>query len=127
MFDLDIDKKITPSLKSNDYQRNMVKKIIVELEDGSVISLPQRCVNRASDYLKLNVIISLHFVCLGSKDTEFVTWKEEENKTMSKYVRQRGSKTLLNGEIVMNYHCCVEVGHTNQKGKASRIKRKMLI
>ncbi|GFR32123.1 hypothetical protein TNCT_357651 [Trichonephila clavata] len=24
--------------------------------------------------------------------SEFVTWKEEENKTMSKYVRQRGSK-----------------------------------
>ncbi|GFW88347.1 MULE domain-containing protein [Trichonephila clavipes] len=36
---------------------------------------------------------------------EFVTWKEE-NKTMSKYVRQRGCKTLQNGEIVMNYHCC---------------------
>ncbi|GFQ96664.1 MULE domain-containing protein [Trichonephila clavata] len=39
--------------------------------------------------------------------SEFVTWKEEEeNKTMSKYVRQRGSKTLKNGDIVMNYHCC---------------------
>ncbi|GFS85799.1 hypothetical protein TNCV_2973421 [Trichonephila clavipes] len=25
---------------------------------------------------------------------------------MSKYVRQRGCKTLQNGEIVMNYHCC---------------------
>ncbi|GFU10202.1 MULE domain-containing protein [Trichonephila clavipes] len=38
---------------------------------------------------------------------EFVTWKEEEeNRTMSKYVRQRGCKTLQNGEIVMNYHCC---------------------
>ncbi|GFQ85051.1 MULE domain-containing protein, partial [Trichonephila clavata] len=37
----------------------------------------------------------------------FVTWKEEEeNKTISKYVRQRGSKTLKNGDIVMNYHCC---------------------
>ncbi|GFU04969.1 uncharacterized protein TNCV_1290681 [Trichonephila clavipes] len=38
--------------------------------------------------------------------SEFVTWKEEENKTMSKYIRQRGCKTLQNGEIVMNYHCC---------------------
>ncbi|GFW87437.1 MULE domain-containing protein [Trichonephila clavipes] len=38
--------------------------------------------------------------------TKFVTWKEEENKTMSKYVRQGGCKTLQNGEIVMNYHCC---------------------
>ncbi|GFR25698.1 MULE domain-containing protein, partial [Trichonephila clavata] len=38
---------------------------------------------------------------------EFVTWKEEEeNKTMSKYVRQRGSKTLKNGDIVMSFHCC---------------------
>ncbi|GFR25737.1 hypothetical protein TNCT_284651 [Trichonephila clavata] len=38
---------------------------------------------------------------------EFVTWKEEEeNKTMSKYVRQRGSKTLKNGDIMLNYHCC---------------------
>ncbi|GFU69234.1 MULE domain-containing protein [Trichonephila clavipes] len=37
---------------------------------------------------------------------KFVTWKEEEeNKTMLKYVRQRGCKTLQNGEIVMNYHC----------------------
>ncbi|GFX48858.1 uncharacterized protein TNCV_902401 [Trichonephila clavipes] len=67
MSDLDIDKN-TLSLKSNDYQRNM-EKIIVELEDGSVISLPQRCVNRASDYLKLNDIIPLYFVYLGSKDT----------------------------------------------------------
>ncbi|GFX52853.1 MULE domain-containing protein [Trichonephila clavipes] len=25
---------------------------------------------------------------------------------MSKYVRQQGCKTLQNGEIVMNYHCC---------------------
>ncbi|GFS74253.1 MULE domain-containing protein [Trichonephila clavipes] len=25
---------------------------------------------------------------------------------MSKYVRQRGCKTLKNGDIVMNYHCC---------------------
>ncbi|GFT61072.1 MULE domain-containing protein [Trichonephila clavipes] len=25
---------------------------------------------------------------------------------MSKYVRQRGCKTLQNGEVVMNYHCC---------------------
>ncbi|GFS79109.1 MULE domain-containing protein [Trichonephila clavipes] len=32
--------------------------------------------------------------------------KEEENKTMSKYVRQRGCKTPKNGDIVMNYHCC---------------------
>ncbi|GFY45591.1 uncharacterized protein TNIN_106261 [Trichonephila inaurata madagascariensis] len=40
-----------------------------DFEDGSVISLPQRCVKRASDYLQLNVIIPLHFVYLGSKDT----------------------------------------------------------
>ncbi|GFV02220.1 MULE domain-containing protein [Trichonephila clavipes] len=48
--------------------------------------------------------------------TKFVTWKEEENKTMSKYVRQRGCKTLQNGERVMNYHCC-RSGTYKPKGK----------
>ncbi|GFR02429.1 MULE domain-containing protein [Trichonephila clavata] len=48
---------------------------------------------------------------------EFVTWKEEEeNKTMSKYVRQRGSKTLKNGDIVMSFHCC-RSGTYKPKGK----------
>ncbi|GFX55703.1 HTH CENPB-type domain-containing protein [Trichonephila clavipes] len=51
---------------------------------------------------------------------EFVTWKEEEeNKTMSKYVRQQGCKTLQNGEIVMNYHCC-RSGTYKPKGKGLR-------
>ncbi|GFV26644.1 MULE domain-containing protein [Trichonephila clavipes] len=35
---------------------------------------------------------------------------------MSKYVRQRGCKTLQNGEIVMNYHCC-RSGTYKPKGK----------
>ncbi|GFQ72154.1 MULE domain-containing protein [Trichonephila clavata] len=35
---------------------------------------------------------------------------------MSKYVRQRGSKTLKNGDIVMNYHCC-RSGTYKPKGK----------
>ncbi|GFY56281.1 dCTP pyrophosphatase 1 [Trichonephila inaurata madagascariensis] len=53
--------------------------------------------------------------------SEFVTWKEEEeNKTMSKYVRQRGSKKLKNGDIVINYHCC-RSGMYKPKGKG--IKR----
>ncbi|GFY39447.1 MULE domain-containing protein [Trichonephila inaurata madagascariensis] len=47
---------------------------------------------------------------------QFVTWKEEENKTMSKYVRQRGCKTLKNGDIVMNYNCC-RSGTYKPKGK----------
>ncbi|GFW02743.1 MULE domain-containing protein [Trichonephila clavipes] len=48
---------------------------------------------------------------------KFVTWKEEEeNKAMSKYVRQRGCKTLQNGEIVMNYHCC-RSGSYKPRGK----------
>ncbi|GFY68029.1 MULE domain-containing protein [Trichonephila inaurata madagascariensis] len=46
---------------------------------------------------------------------EFVTWKEE-NKTLSKYVRQRGCKTLKNGDIAMNYHCC-QSGTYEPKGK----------
>ncbi|GFX98851.1 MULE domain-containing protein [Trichonephila clavipes] len=35
---------------------------------------------------------------------------------MSKYVRQQGCKTLQNGEIVMNYHCC-RSGTYKPKGK----------
>ncbi|GFY17290.1 MULE domain-containing protein [Trichonephila clavipes] len=35
---------------------------------------------------------------------------------MSKYVRQRGCKTLQNEEVVMNYHCC-RSGTYKQKGK----------
>ncbi|GFX40245.1 MULE domain-containing protein [Trichonephila clavipes] len=35
---------------------------------------------------------------------------------MSKYVRQRGCKTLQNGEIVMNYQCC-RSGTYKPKGK----------
>ncbi|GFR14341.1 MULE domain-containing protein [Trichonephila clavata] len=35
---------------------------------------------------------------------------------MSKYVRQRGSKTLKNGDIVMNYYCC-RSGTYKPKGK----------
>ncbi|GFR29075.1 MULE domain-containing protein [Trichonephila clavata] len=42
--------------------------------------------------------------------------KKKENKTMSKYVRQRGSKTLENGDIMMNYHCC-RSGTYKPKGK----------
>ncbi|GFU77151.1 dCTP pyrophosphatase 1 [Trichonephila clavipes] len=52
--------------------------------------------------------------------SEFVTWKEEEeNKTMSKYVRQRGSKTLKNGDVVTNYHC-FRSGIYKPKGKGIR-------
>ncbi|GFX52526.1 uncharacterized protein TNCV_4325421 [Trichonephila clavipes] len=68
MSDLDIDKKY-PISEIKRLSTKYGEKIIVELEDGSVISLPQRCVNRASDYLKLNDIIPLYFVYLGSKDT----------------------------------------------------------
>ncbi|GFT01282.1 MULE domain-containing protein [Trichonephila clavipes] len=50
---------------------------------------------------------------------KFVTWKEEENKSRSKYVRQRGCKTLKNGEIVMNYHCC-RSGIYKPQGKGLR-------
>ncbi|GFT74293.1 MULE domain-containing protein [Trichonephila clavipes] len=57
-----------------------------------------------------SALCNKHFI------TEFVTWKEEENKTMSKYVRQRGCKTLQNGEIVMNYHCSGS-GTYKPKGK----------
>ncbi|GFR06421.1 MULE domain-containing protein [Trichonephila clavata] len=35
---------------------------------------------------------------------------------MSKYVRQRGSKILKNGDMVMNYHCC-RSGTYKPKGK----------
>ncbi|GFR15093.1 MULE domain-containing protein [Trichonephila clavata] len=52
--------------------------------------------------------------------SEFETWKEEEeNNTMSKYVRQRGSKTHKNGDIVMYYHCC-RSGSYKPKGKGLR-------
>ncbi|GFX61272.1 MULE domain-containing protein [Trichonephila clavipes] len=50
---------------------------------------------------------------------KFVTWKEEENKTMSKYVRQRDCKAFKNGDIVMNYHCC-RSGTYKPKGKCLR-------
>ncbi|GFY55218.1 MULE domain-containing protein [Trichonephila inaurata madagascariensis] len=36
---------------------------------------------------------------------------------MSKYVRQRGCKTLKNGDIVINYHCC-RSGTYKPKGKS---------
>ncbi|GFW19416.1 MULE domain-containing protein [Trichonephila clavipes] len=35
---------------------------------------------------------------------------------MSKYARQRGCKTLKNGDVVMNYHCC-RSGTYKPKGK----------
>ncbi|GFY66231.1 uncharacterized protein TNIN_287761 [Trichonephila inaurata madagascariensis] len=68
MPELEIDKKY-PIAEIRQLTTKYGEKIVVELEDGSVISLPQRCVKRASDYLKLNVIMPLHFVYLGSKDT----------------------------------------------------------
>ncbi|GFW69152.1 uncharacterized protein TNCV_1819061 [Trichonephila clavipes] len=76
MSDLDIDKKY-PISEIKRLSTKYGEKIIVELEDGSVISLPQRCVNRASDYLKLNDIIPLYFVYLGSKDTEKFELRED--------------------------------------------------
>ncbi|GFR32476.1 MULE domain-containing protein [Trichonephila clavata] len=60
------------------------------------------------------ILINVNFLLINI--IEFVTWKEEENKTMSKYVRQRGSKTLKNGDIMMNYHCC-RSGTYKPKGK----------
>ncbi|GBM01914.1 hypothetical protein AVEN_114201-1 [Araneus ventricosus] len=68
MGELEIDKKY-PVSEIRKLSTKYGEKIIVELEDASVISLPQRCVNRALDYLKLNDIIPLYFVYLGSKDT----------------------------------------------------------
>ncbi|GBO29387.1 hypothetical protein AVEN_218022-1 [Araneus ventricosus] len=68
MAELDINKKY-PVSEIRQLTTKYGAKIIVELEDASVISLPQRCANRASDYLKLNDIIPLYFVYLGSKDT----------------------------------------------------------
>ncbi|GFT05311.1 MULE domain-containing protein [Trichonephila clavipes] len=68
---------------------------IVEVHDGEAMS-------------RQHVAKWGHSFQSGRQEVEnrkFVTWKEE-NKTMSKYVRQRGCKTLQNGEIVMNYHCC---------------------
>ncbi|GBO41192.1 hypothetical protein AVEN_68313-1 [Araneus ventricosus] len=61
MTELDINKKY-PVSEIRQLSTKYGEKIIVELEDASAISLPQRCVNKASDYLKLNDIIPLYFV-----------------------------------------------------------------
>ncbi|GFX11148.1 uncharacterized protein TNCV_4503601 [Trichonephila clavipes] len=94
MSDLDIDKKY-PISEIKRLSTKYGEKIIVELEDGSVISLPQRCVNRASDYLKLNDIIPLYFVYLGSKDTGVQSHEFMWNKNSSTSLLQHGSEGVL--------------------------------
>ena len=43
-------------------------KLVVQLEDGSSLFLPQRCEKMTPGYLELNDIKPLFFVFLGTKD-----------------------------------------------------------
>lgn len=67
MSELNIDEKY-PVMEIKQITTKYGKKVVVELEDGFSICLPQRFDEKASEYLKLNDIGSLFFVYLGMKD-----------------------------------------------------------
>ena len=66
MSELNINEKY-PVTEIKEINTKYGKKTIVHLPD-CVVSLPKRCDEKASDYLKLNDIKPLYFVYLGSKD-----------------------------------------------------------
>lgn len=67
MSELNIDEKY-PVMEIKQITTKYGQKVVVQLEDGYSICLPQRCEEKASEYLKLNEVEPLFFVYLGSKD-----------------------------------------------------------